>query len=196
MIWFDLKLENFVTYSGPTTKAPPALDDEILPWVEPGVDGANLAFENFMTFRMMRLAIGMQRIITRPYLMEFDISLPEWRLLTMLSRQSSIPFSALSSRSRMDKAQVSRALRSLVSSGLAESRTDPENKRRIIVSITDAGHAMFQKILPTAKRNQMRLLDVLTVDERIALFRILDKLAEEVGVTLDPRKNPDSEAIL
>lgn len=150
-------------------------------WLDPGPGGEHLAVEDFITFHVGRLANASQRNITRRYLRPFGLSAPEWRLLSLLARFSPVGFTRLCQLTSMDKAQASRTVRLLIKKGLANSQTDPTHQRKVVVSMTEGGAALFQEILPEARRHQLQLFDALSLDDRRHLFAILAKLATVIA---------------
>src|SRR5690606_16543319 len=99
-------------------------------------------------------------------------------------RFSPMRFSEVTSRSGMDKGQVSRTLREMAKKGYAKMKSiRPRGSRAaealaapVMVSITPKGKALYAAVLPVARRRQVELLMSLTESERIALYSILDKL--------------------
>ena len=81
------------------------------PWLEPGAGGENLEIQDFPTAVAPDGAI--EPHLTRRYLDPFGISLPEWRLLALMARYGTLPFSDVTAGSSMDKGQVSRTLQSI-----------------------------------------------------------------------------------
>jgi DNA-binding MarR family transcriptional regulator len=159
------------------------------PWVNLSRNGSNLNTEDFLTFRITRVSNALRTGLTKRYLEEFDLSLPEWRLLALVARFSPMRFSELTSRSGMDKGQVSRTLREMAKNGLtkmksirpAGSRSAEALAAPVMVSITPKGKALYQSVLPVARRRQAEMLATLTESERIMLYSILDKLFLTVG---------------
>lgn len=146
------------------------------PWYDLAPDGAGLAVEDFLTFRLGRLGNAGQRTVTARYLDAFDLKVTEWRMLAALVAFSPMPFGDLVRVSSSDKALVSRTLGQLVSRGLATSQPDPHHARKVICASTATGRALYQRILPTAQRRQAELLAALAPDERVTLYRLLEKL--------------------
>ena len=85
--------------------------------------GSNLNVEDFLTFRITRLSNALRTHLTKRYLEEFGLSLPEWRLLALVARFAPMRFSEVTSRSSMDKGQVSRTLRVDGEEGLTNMKT-------------------------------------------------------------------------
>jgi DNA-binding MarR family transcriptional regulator len=159
------------------------------PWLSLSRNGASLHIEDFLTFRLTRLSNALRNNMTKPYLEEFELSLPEWRLLALVARFSPLRFSELTGRSSMDKGQVSRTLRVMTKRGLTKTKILAQRGSRsaealaapVSVSITAKGKALYQSVLPVAQRHQSEMLQTLNDSERVALYKALDKLFAEIG---------------
>lgn len=159
------------------------------PWLKVSRNGTNLHVEHFLTFRITRLANALRTNLTKPYLAEFDLSLPEWRLLALIARFAPLRFSEVTSRSSMDKGQVSRTLRVMEKRGLAKLKTIRQRSSRgtealaapVLVSITAKGRSLYKAVLPVARKRQAELLLTLNESERRTLYTTLDKLFGTIG---------------
>lgn len=126
--------------------------------------------------------------MTKRYLEEFGLSLPEWRLLALIARFSPLRFSELTTRSSMDKGQVSRTLRVMSKRGLTKMKALKRGTAYaealaapVIVSVTAKGKGLYKSVLPTAQRRQAEVLLTLKDAERVQLFDTLEKLFATVG---------------
>ena len=158
------------------------------PWVEVHAQGRNLHIGQFLTFQIIRLAGALKVNVTRRYLAEFGLSVPEWRLLAMTIRFEPARFSELVARSSMDKGQASRTLQMLTKRGLINSRSAGGARRTgegavspVILTTTAKGRQLYGTVLPVAQRNQARLLLLLTRHERKVLYPVLAKLFASTG---------------
>jgi len=151
------------------------------PWRAAGRLAEDLALEDYPSTMLLRLAQSIQQEISSTYAGAHGLSVAEWRMLARLNEEGAMQLSALCRASGMDKAYVSRLLRSLQPQGLVAVATDPEHGRRLIVRITVKGRALARRVLPQARASQARLLQVLTEDERITLYRALRKLQGAVA---------------
>jgi DNA-binding MarR family transcriptional regulator len=159
------------------------------PWLSLSRNGAGLHIEDFLTFRLTRLSNALRNNMTKPYLEEFELSLPEWRLLALVARFSPLRFSELTGRSSMDKGQVSRTLRVMTKRGLTKTKIIAQRGSRsaealaapVSVSITAKGKALYQAVLPVAQRHQSQILQTLSESERVGLYKSLDKLFSVIG---------------
>lgn len=151
--------------------------------------GSQLNVEDFLTFRLTRLANSLRTNLTKPYLESFGLSLPEWRLLALVARFAPMRFSEVTARSGMDKGQVSRTLRAMAERGLTKTKAIKERGSRstealaapVMVSITPKGAALYKAVLPVARKRQAELLLTLSQAERVQLYSIIDKLSATIG---------------
>ncbi len=158
------------------------------PWANVERDGATLHIGHFLTFQIIRLANAAKANVTRKYLADFGLSVPEWRLLAMTVRFGPVRFSELVANSSIDKGQASRTLQVLTRRGLIAAQTLGGGRRRpteggapVILTVTGKGRRLYETLLPVAQRNQAQLLYLLTREERRMLWIILNKLFAAIG---------------
>jgi DNA-binding MarR family transcriptional regulator len=163
----------------PTKNA--ATANEISPWADLDWAAAHLPLEEFLSFRLTRLASGVQAELSRHYAENYELTVPEWRTLAALARYGPINFGQLLALSTYDKSLISRAVTGLKHKRLASSATDPEHGKRVIVNITATGRAVFRKILPQARARQVALLSHFSAKERADLYQALKKLQTLLG---------------
>jgi DNA-binding MarR family transcriptional regulator len=138
---------------------------------------------------MNRLSNALRTNLTKAYLEDFELSLPEWRLLALVARFSPLRFSEVTARSGMDKGQVSRTLRVMAKRGLTKMKVIRDRGSRsaealaapVMVSITAKGRGLYRTVLPVARKRQAEVLMTLSEADRYALYATLDKLFQTVG---------------
>lgn len=156
-------------------------------WAEPGARGENLRFLDFPAYHLMSLAGMAKQGMVRKHLEPWGLSMPEWRLLCTVAQTSPIRFSKIAQLTAMDKAQVSRALRTAQGKGLVESSVLPIGSDgegvprplapgRVHVSITAAGRELYEKVMPTIQRDQARLVELMSPEERRVLIRLVQRV--------------------
>ncbi|HEY1723325.1 MAG TPA: MarR family winged helix-turn-helix transcriptional regulator [Magnetospirillaceae bacterium] len=145
-------------------------------WLDPGDGGKRLEVKDFLSMRFANLGALFHRKVTKHYLAPYGIGLPEWRTMTILAQHAPISTRALRDISEMDKGQMSRALDILAERGLIQRNSDATHMVRQVISITEAGHVLYRKIMPEARRSQALLLESMTTTERKALHSALIKL--------------------
>ena len=157
-------------------------------WDDPGVRGEKLAVVQFPTFHIQRLSSFAKASVSRRYLEPFGLSLPEWRLLTLIAESSPVTFADITTRTLMDKGQVSRTLRALQRRDLVHvepaGERRPAGKRaggvnpRVLVSMAPAGQALYDQILPVAREHQARLIELLTPEERRVFLEVVERIMD------------------
>jgi DNA-binding MarR family transcriptional regulator len=150
------------------------------PWAEISDDGADLTVDNFPTTLIVTLANSLRRTVTVPYSEQFDLTVSEWRLLSLLMHYVAVPFGELVALSGSDKALVSRALRMLQERGFVDLR-QRRGQDKPHYRVTKRGRTLHDKVIPVARAHQARILAVLTRDERVALYNALKKLHAVFG---------------
>ena len=67
----------------PIEAAPPA--SPCTPWDELDADGTGLSVEDFLTTRLHLATNALRQAITLPYVAQFGLTMPEWRILSVLA---------------------------------------------------------------------------------------------------------------
>lgn len=110
---------------------------------------------------------------------EFDV------LATL--RRSGPPYTLtpkdLVARTMVGSAAMTNRVDRLVSKKLVDRETDPNNRRSILISLTDLGHRTVEKVLDGHVANAARLVEDLDPSERSELDRLLRKLLISLGDT-------------
>ena len=132
--------------------------------------------EDFIPYKLSVVANRVSQSIGRLFETQFNIQVPEWRILMALYAYDHLVFNEVVERTSMDKARVSRAQRRLVDLGLIDSVNDPTDGRKVILSLTRKGEKMCRDILPEAAKREAWYLAVLDEQEHRKLDVILDKL--------------------
>ena len=84
----------------------------------------------------------------RSVFLENDLTDPQWRILQLIQKHPEMDISELSRRSFLLGPSLSRILRDLTERGLIERHPDPKDARRAFHSLTAAGQAQIDKVLP------------------------------------------------
>lgn len=162
-------------------------------WSEPGPHGENLRFQDFPAFHMITLANLAKSLVSRACLEPAGLSVPEWRLLTTLVAGVPVPFAHIAALTMMDKGQISRTLRSAQGKGLVATEIVPLERRpdagvssigRVMVRITRQGLEVYERVMPQAQRSQLRLIELMSPEERRMVIdigrRLYNRLSEDL----------------
>jgi DNA-binding MarR family transcriptional regulator len=134
--------------------------------------------EDFIPYKLSVVANRVSQSVGRLFESEFNIQIPEWRILMALYAYGSLVFNEVVEHTSMDKARVSRAQRRLADLGLIATTDDPGDRRKLILALTAKGRKMCTDILPKAAEREQWFLTVLTHAEHRQLDVILDKLMQ------------------
>jgi MarR family transcriptional regulator, lower aerobic nicotinate degradation pathway regulator len=100
----------------------------------------------------------------------------QWAALAKLSETGPCSQNQLGRLTAMDVATIKGVIDRLSARGLTETNSDPEDGRRLLVSLTRAGQQMAEKAAPSALAISRETLAPLDARERETLVGLLNKL--------------------
>lgn len=136
----------------------------------------NLNLEHFLPYRLSLLSNLVSRGIALHYQQTHGLNVTQWRVIAVLRRYPGLTASELVERTAMDKVAIHRAVLGLVESGLIRRREAEDDRRRLLLSLSDTGIVLHSQIAPKAISFEANLLDSLSPEEQRQLQTILDKL--------------------
>jgi DNA-binding MarR family transcriptional regulator len=137
---------------------------------------ASIDLERFLPYRLSVLSNVVSSAIADAYRRRFGLSIPEWRVIAVLSRHPGVSAAQVAELTRMDEVAVSRAVSRLLRAGRIVRSVAAEDRRRSVLSVSDAGVAVYREVAPLALRLERDLLDGLTPAQRATLDRVIDRL--------------------
>lgn len=138
-----------------------------------------LALEGFAPYRLAVAAHTVSRALSSIYTKEFDLSIPDWRVLANLGRFGPLNAGELAERSSLDKPKVTRALQRLEARGLTQRAVVTADRRQVRLTLTRRGRLLFRQIAALALEWEAELLGALSDAESKGLDRILTKLMRQ-----------------
>lgn len=130
----------------------------------------------FIPYRMVNLAKRISDSCSDIYMDDFDVTVPEWRILARLAEHDRQNARDIGEVTFMDKSKVSRAVKLLDSKGYLVKAKDPNDNRVTYLSLSDTGRQLYNDIAPRALDWESRLISALDISEYRDLMRILEKL--------------------
>ena len=100
----------------------------------------------------------------------------QWAALSKLAETGACSQNQLGRLTAMDVATIKGVIDRLTARGLTETSQDPEDGRRLLVSLTRAGQQLAEKLAPNALAITRETLAPLDAKEREALMTLLNKL--------------------
>ena len=100
----------------------------------------------------------------------------QWAALAKLQETGACSQNLLGRLTAMDVATIKGVIDRLTARGLTETSADPEDGRRLLVSLTRAGQQLVEKAAPAALAITRETLAPLDAKERETLIALLSKL--------------------
>ncbi|TXS89847.1 MarR family transcriptional regulator [Parahaliea maris] len=135
-----------------------------------------LSLQQFLPYRCNSLAQRISVSLSRIYVRQFGITVPEWRALVALAEYGELQSKQIAAHTSMDKVRVSRAVAIMTEKGLLNRRPCDRDSRAAFLTLTEAGLELYRRIVPEALDWEERLLAPLSEQEQATLFGLLDKL--------------------
>jgi DNA-binding MarR family transcriptional regulator len=132
--------------------------------------------EDFLPYRLSVAANAVSKRIASAYARNFGLSIPEWRLIAVLSARGAATQQELVHATQMDKVAVSRAARALARKGHVSRQEDAADARALSLALTAQGHALFAQIAPEARAQEAAIIAHFTLDETRQLKALLARL--------------------
>ena len=141
---------------------------------------SGLKLDQFLPYRLSIASNAVSDAVATAYRTLFGLRIPEWRLIAVLAEGGNMSQQALCGRTRMDKVTVSRAAIALADRGLIARASNPGDQRSRLLTLSEAGWALYEQIAPKAIELERRIFAGFTVAERAQLQEMLNRV--EVAV--------------
>jgi DNA-binding MarR family transcriptional regulator len=132
------------------------------------------------------LANKLSRSATALYQREFGVNVTEWRIMSQLAIEPGIPASRICQVIGFDKGPVSRSLATMEGKGILTIEVDRADARRRVITLTEHGRALHDRIIGVALERERRLLACLSPEERERLITSLNAVHENLGAVNRP----------
>ena len=123
-----------------------------------------------------RAAHSIRRHLEHEVLQPHDLTWTLWAVLWVAWRRGEIEAHELAVEAGVAKPTLTGALDSLETRGLASRRVHPDDRRRVLVTLTPTGEALMSALLPLVAAQESALTSTLTPDERRVLWTSLRKV--------------------
>lgn len=139
---------------------------------------------DLLTYRLLRLSNTLGLYSSRRYRNQFDVTLPEWRVMSIIALLETTSARDISRALATDKAWVGLTVQKLEQRGFVRRVSDKQDGRRTLVSLTRQGQEVHDAIMANARRRQRRLLGALGADAETVIAS-LDRLQAEADRMLE-----------
>ncbi len=115
------------------------------------------------------------------------VSLPQWRVLVVVSRDSGVTLGELAATLGVHPSSATRACDRLVAAGLLARDEAPGDRRALSLSLTAAGRRLVRSVARRRRAALVEVLDRVPARRRAHLVEAMAALAEAAGEQLgDP----------
>ena len=128
---------------------------------------------SYFGYRIVLAAKHFDRAILKLLAAHSDLSLPEWRVMSQLGLVPTGTVRSLADGAAVDRAEISRATRSLESRGLVRRREDKTDRRSPVFSLTPAGRRRYKSVRKPISDFIVHLIDDVSAKDLEAANRAL-----------------------
>ena len=139
-----------------------------------------LDLETHIAYLLISLANKITSSASSTYMRHFGIGVTEWRILAMLAIESGITANRINQVTGVDKAVLSRAVKTLVAARHVAPVSDAGDGRRSLLSLTASGRALHNRVVVASLARDARLVMGLSAEERRTLVQLLKRLSANV----------------
>jgi len=139
-----------------------------------------------LPYRVLMLGKMFDRLSVQQVRDRAGMSLAEWRVLAHIAVMGPKSASEVSGAALVDRAEVSRAVRSLEAGGYLSRAHNPRNRKSSLLTLTPAGEAVFDRVHLHRRAFFDAVMEGLTPEEMATLDRQLltmarnaDRIAQE-----------------
>jgi DNA-binding MarR family transcriptional regulator len=151
-----------------------------------------IELEHFLPYRLSVLANLISNTIASTYQSRFGLTIPEWRVLAVLTRHPGLAATDVALKTRMDAVAVSRAVNRLLRNGRVLRTVSRADRRRSVLHVSASGAAVYRVVAPEGLELERQLLAALDAPTRKVLddaLNVLTQRAEAIASSADQSTN-------
>ena len=115
--------------------------------VAPEAAAAPDPLSRFYTYRIAVLSRLLATEGGRLYMRRFNLTMPQWRVLSTLGHCRELPLSGIAEHILMDRGQASRTVDSMIERGLVRLRPNLKDRRSTLFSLSHEGEDLYARAL-------------------------------------------------
>ncbi len=130
--------------------------------------------------RLLVLAKMIERTTSRQLQREFGVSVAQWRVLAFICISGPTTASTISDAGEVDQAEISRAVKAMIASGLVDRDYEPGSRKTMLIAPTAKGVALFKRMRERRQGYFRTITRSLEGETRAEFGRMLNAIAEDV----------------
>lgn len=140
---------------------------------------------DLLSYQLLRLSNTLALYSERRYRVQFGVTLPEWRVMSIIAARGTTTAREISRILATDKGWVGLSVASLRRRRLVETSSDATDSRKILLNLTREGRTLHRAIVTIAEQRQRRLLATIPKSAAVKLVANLNRLQEEADRMLE-----------
>lgn len=136
---------------------------------------------HWVPYQLWRLSQEAGYVLEDQYSVKYNIKGENWRFMAMLASSAPVSAKQLGVLLDMDQVQVTRALNKLLDLKYVDRRTDPKDRRKVILTLSRKGAQVYQDIVDMAKALEQKLLSDIPETEQLVFRGVLGDLLVKVN---------------
>lgn len=149
--------------------------------------------DDTLNFQIVTLSNKLSLTVARRALAADNLTLREWRIMMVVFLFGPSMAREISDKALLDPAHVSRTVHAMNKAGLVEFDRNREDRRQIIVHLTEKGEEISRKVLPKAVAVNDAFRDIYTDEEFATLIQLLARANEHADRLLGSDQLPIGE---
>ncbi len=137
-----------------------------------------LRLQEYLPYRLSVAANAVSRLIARAYEDQFDLTIPQWRLMAVLGDEGALTQQSLCGRTLMDKVTVMRAAQGLARRRLVKRQPNAQDGRSHRLQLSSSGYELYCKVIPLAREYEAQLLAGMKAADVALLHRLLRQVED------------------
>ena len=109
-----------------------------------------------------------------------NLRLPEWRIISLLSSSGAMSQADIRGSIGMDKGQISRTVKSMLSNELLRFEGENGQSRNVRLCLTDKGREVHLRVNSMMEDHKAQVLSALSPEEKQGLYKSLVEIEKSV----------------
>jgi DNA-binding MarR family transcriptional regulator len=147
--------------------------------------------EGFLSFRVSILSKLLERRLARMLSERFGLAVAEYRVLAQVAMRPGSTVRAISARTYVDKAQVSRVVAALEEQDLVSRATRDNDRRSPEFTVTPSGRALINRIVPLRRQQEQDIGEHLGT---VAAEQLAGAVQSLIGMLSEPGREAEPES--
>ncbi|MFI2347118.1 MarR family winged helix-turn-helix transcriptional regulator [Streptomyces sp. NPDC019443] len=142
-----------------------------------GMDDVDAVTRAVLTASRLLVAVSARSLAA----VEDRVTLPQFRLLVVLSTHGSAKLVVLADRLGVNPSTAMRMLDRLIAAGLADRQINPDNRRETVLQLTREGRRLVEDVTARRRQEITTIVERLAPEQRSALIDALTAFTEAGG---------------